>query len=44
LIGSLSECAERLQERRERWGFSYFSIPGDKVHDFAPLVSELSGT
>jgi probable F420-dependent oxidoreductase len=44
LIGSLSECTERLQERRERWGFSYFSIPGDKVHDFAPLVAELTGT
>jgi probable F420-dependent oxidoreductase len=44
LIGSISECAERLRERRERWGFSYYSIPGDKAHDFAPLVSELTGT
>ncbi len=44
LIGSLSECADRLRERRERWGYSYTVIPGDKARDFAPLVAELTGT
>lgn len=43
LIGSLSECADRLRERRERWGYSYTVIPGDKARDFAPLVAELTG-
>ena len=38
LIGSLAECADRLRERRERWGYSYTVIPGDKARDFAPLV------
>jgi probable F420-dependent oxidoreductase len=44
LIGSIDECAERLQERRERWGYSYTTIPGDKARDFAPLVQKLTGT
>lgn len=43
LIGSRSECADRLQARRERWGYSYTVIPGDKARDFAPLVAELTG-
>ena len=43
LIGSIAECADRLQERRERWGYSYITIPGDKAHDFAPLVAQLTG-
>ena len=44
LIGSVSECAERLQARRERWGYSYTTIPGEKARDFAPLVQKLTGT
>ncbi len=44
LIGSTAECADRLRERRERWGYSYTVIPGAKARDFAPLVAELTGT
>jgi probable F420-dependent oxidoreductase len=43
LIGSLEEIAERLDARRDRWGYSYHVIPGDKVFEFAPIVAELSG-
>jgi hypothetical protein len=43
LIGSQSECADRLRTRRERWGYSYTVIPGDKARDFAPLVAALMG-
>jgi hypothetical protein len=43
LIGSLSECTDRLRERRERWGYSYTVIPGEKARDLAPLVAELTG-
>ena len=43
LIGSIAECADRLRERRERWGYSYTVIPADKARDFAPLVAELTG-
>ncbi len=44
LIGSAGEIAERLQARRERWGYSYTVIPGDKAKDFAPIVAALTGT
>jgi probable F420-dependent oxidoreductase len=43
LVGSPGDVGEMLHERRERWGYSYHVIPGDKAHDFAPLVSELTG-
>ncbi len=43
LIGSTAECGDRLRERRERWGYSYAVIPGEKAHDFAPLVAQLTG-
>jgi probable F420-dependent oxidoreductase len=43
LVGSATEIADRLHERRDRWGYSYTVIPGDKAHDFAPIVAELTG-
>jgi probable F420-dependent oxidoreductase len=43
LIGTAAEIVERLHERRERWGYSYHVIPGDKVRDFAPIVAQLTG-
>ncbi len=43
LIGALAEIRERLQERRERWGYSYIVIPGDKAREFGPVVAELTG-
>jgi probable F420-dependent oxidoreductase len=44
LVGSRGEIAEMLAERRERWGYSYHVIPGDKAREFAPVVADLSGT
>lgn len=44
LVGSAGEVAERLHERRERWGYSYTVIPGDRAHAFAPTVDALTGT
>lgn len=44
LVGSRGEVAELLAERRERWGYSYHVIPGDKARDFAPVVADLTGT
>jgi probable F420-dependent oxidoreductase len=44
LIGSEAEVADRLQERRERWGYSYTVIPGDRLREFAPVVAKLAGT
>lgn len=44
LVGSPGDVAELLAERRERWGYSYHVIPGDRAHAFAPLVADLTGT
>jgi probable F420-dependent oxidoreductase len=44
LVGAQSEIRDILTERRDRWGYSYHVIPGDKAHAFAPLVAELTGT
>ena len=44
LIGSVAEIEARLHERRERWGYSYHVIPGDRARDFAPVVKSLAST
>lgn len=44
LVGNSDEIAQRLHDRRERWGLSYHVIPGDKTRDFAPIVAQLTGT
>jgi probable F420-dependent oxidoreductase len=44
LVGSAGDVVEMLQERRERWGYSYHVIPGDKAKDFAPVVAQLTGS
>jgi hypothetical protein len=43
LIGSVGEIAERLHERRARWGYSYIVLPGAQAHEFAPVVAALAG-
>jgi probable F420-dependent oxidoreductase len=42
LVGSVSQCAERLVEVRERYGFSYIHL-GSDVDNAAPLVARLAG-
>lgn len=45
LIGSPGEIIEQLQERRERWGFSYIVVQGmETVEALRPVVAELAGT
>jgi len=43
LVGDVERCVDLLQERRERYGFSYLNLGAD-VESLAPLVSRLSGT
>lgn len=43
LVGSPAELAERIVERRVRWGFSYVIVGADDVDKFAPVVAELAG-
>lgn len=42
LIGSVNACAELLEERRERYGFSYIRL-GGAPSSVAPLVARLAG-
>ncbi len=43
LSGSVGQCVEALQERRERFGISYVNLGGD-VEALAPIVARLAGT
>lgn len=43
LVGDVEQCVDVLQERRERYGFSYLNLGAD-VESVAPLVARLAGT
>ncbi|MEI4281406.1 TIGR03621 family F420-dependent LLM class oxidoreductase [Klenkia terrae] len=43
LVGDVDECVDRLQEVRERYGFSYLNLGAD-LDGLAPLVARLAGT
>ena len=43
LVGSPAKIAEDLQERRDRFGFSYVIVGPDEIDSFAPVVAELAG-
>ena len=42
LVGDVERCVDLLEERRERYGFSYLNLGGD-VDAVAPLVERLAG-
>lgn len=44
LVGPVDKLIDDLQERRERWGFSYVIVGQNDVDSFAPVVAALSGT
>jgi probable F420-dependent oxidoreductase len=44
LIGSIDQIVEDLQARRERYGISYVTVPGEFVDAFSPVVARLAGT
>jgi hypothetical protein len=43
-VGTVSEIAETIQERRERYRISYLSIFEQDAEAFAPVVAKLAGT
>jgi probable F420-dependent oxidoreductase len=43
LLGSPAEIIERLHERRERWGYSYFTLQQPAALQFAPVLARLAG-
>jgi len=44
LVGPISKIIDDLQERRERWGFSYVIVGQNDIEPFAPVVAALAGT
>ena len=44
LLGSVDTICETLEQRRERFGFSYVTVPQRNMDDFAPVVAKLSGS
>lgn len=44
LVGSVEEIAERLLERRERYGISYVTVSDRTMRQFGPVVSKLAGS
>jgi probable F420-dependent oxidoreductase len=43
LVGSVDQICDTLERRRAELGFSYWSVPGDALHAFAPVVARLTG-
>ena len=43
LVGSVEQIIEALEERRERWGISYYVIFERDMDAFAPVVARLAG-
>lgn len=43
LVGGVDHLCETLERRREEFGFSYWTIPGEALHAFAPVVARLAG-
>jgi len=43
LLGSVAEMAERLEERRARFGFSYIVVTEPNMEALAPVVARLAG-
>jgi len=41
LVGSVEEIVERLEERRERWGYSYYTVQQPAARDFAAVLAAL---
>jgi hypothetical protein len=43
LAGTIEEMVDRLEQRRARWGYSYFVVQQPVIDDFAPIVERLTG-
>jgi probable F420-dependent oxidoreductase len=41
LVGSVEEIAERLEARRVRWGYSYYTVQQPAAREFAAVVAAL---
>jgi probable F420-dependent oxidoreductase len=44
LLGSVEQIVAMLEERRERWGYSYYTVQQPSARAFAPVLEALRGT
>jgi hypothetical protein len=44
LIGSVDQICAQLEHRRDRWGVSHWTVPGNTLRDMTPVIERLSGT
>jgi alkanesulfonate monooxygenase SsuD/methylene tetrahydromethanopterin reductase-like flavin-dependent oxidoreductase (luciferase family) len=42
LVGSVEEIVARLQERRDRWGYSYYTVQQPAAREFASVIAALT--
>ncbi|MEZ5322119.1 MAG: TIGR03621 family F420-dependent LLM class oxidoreductase [Microthrixaceae bacterium] len=43
LVGTVDELCERIEMRRDRWGFSYHVIGNGGIEAFAPIAAAMTG-
>jgi hypothetical protein len=43
LLGSIARICELLEERRARWGVSYWVVAAAAIDQFAPVVERMAG-
>ena len=43
LIGTTDQMIDDLQQRRNKWGFSYIIVGAEDIEPFAPVVAALAG-
>jgi probable F420-dependent oxidoreductase len=43
IVGSADYIVETLQQRRDKWGFSYIIVGGENIDEMAPVVATLNG-
>jgi len=44
MVGTVEEICDLLEERRDRWGFSYHVVQNESAFALAPVVERLAGT
>jgi probable F420-dependent oxidoreductase len=44
LLGTVDQLCETIEERRARYGFTYWIVPDDAMEAMAPVVARLAGT
>ncbi|WP_327247628.1 hypothetical protein [Streptomyces sp. NBC_01320] len=43
-VGTIRQMAAQLREQRERYGFSYLTVPEPNMKAFAPVLQERAGS